>query len=162
MFKTTSKAFITSLLLSSCTYYTNPPAPLHEITNTDNGITIVNTQFNEKPKIYSSDGITTHTTNYKAWTDIVINKVRNILPKTTQVKVLKIGIRSIVCSGSFVADCIIITEIEIGSGYKNLITTERRHGHYIGGGNSALTKAIDESAQQIATNQAVLKYLFNK
>ncbi len=153
---------VSAVLLSGCaTYYF--PAPVDEYSSgMVSHVQITNAQMDTKPRMFFYDGITTNTTNYKEWSDVLISKVHQeitlLSPNESSTKSLNLSIGSITCAGHFAAHCEVTALVEIDSDRRKLITSDKVIGYP---SMSALNNALGDTAKKIVTDKEVSDYLLN-
>ena len=159
MFRTPVVAFLCILCTSCATYFT--PAPnVSETPIEVNGIRLLNDSPDNQPRIYFSDGITTYRTNFRGWTQVVVNGYGTRLAKqsrsTVQGKALSFSIQGINCSGHYVADCSLSLLVTRSDGAKKVYSTETYNGYPI---TSALQKALDASISLAISDSELTQFV---
>jgi hypothetical protein len=146
-------------IAASCaTYHT--PAPQVVSSEPASLVRIVNDQPISGPRVFFSDGITTLTTDYDGWTNVIISKAHTQIAsaalKPSGPKLLKISIASIHCTGHYVPDCHISLQIERGDGNRKMYSSGPSTAYPV---VSALNKVIDESLRVAFADPSLIRYL---
>ena len=138
-------------LCSACATHITPAPKLADTPIEAKGIRLVNDSPIGEPRVYFGDGITTYKTDYRGWTQVVINAYSTQLmgkPQATSTgRSLFFSIQGINCSGHYIADCSLSLLVSSSDGAKKVFSTEKYNGYPI---SSALQKALD-AAVALAT-----------
>lgn len=152
---------LSCLFLGCSTRHFSAPVDQYSYVRSEH-VQIENAQLDTEPRMFFSDGITTITTDYKGWSEILISKIYgkiNELPLNDEInKSLRISINSIMCGGHYVTDCTITALVETGSNHRKLVTSDKFNGYPA---SSALNKALDNTARKIVIDSEVSNYLLN-
>lgn len=136
---------LSSTIVAGCaTHFTAAPSVRAGALSV-NGVQLVNETPESQPRIYFSDGITKYKTDYRGWTQAVIDAYGAELSKQAPTasgaaRSVRFSILGINCSGHYIADCSMALQVSRSDGVTNVFTTETFNGWPI---PSALQKALD-------------------
>lgn len=149
------------IALASCATHTTPAPSISPKMAEVGDVRLINNTPEAEPRIYFSDGITTYKTDYRGWTQSVIDAYAPSLPTTPRIQrlTLSFSIQAIVCSGHYVADCAVSLLVERGDGVRKIYSTPSLNGYPI---LSALNRALTASANLAATDIELVNYLSQK
>lgn len=147
-------------LLASCATYVTPAPNLVSVPVEIAGIRLINDTPQAEPRNYFGDGITTYKTDYRGWTQVVINSYGVALSKTsrvaTQPKSISFSIQGINCSGHYVADCSLSLLVTRSDGVKRIYSTDTYNSYPI---ESALRRALDAAATLALTDPSLNQFV---
>ena len=149
-------------LLASCATYVTPAPNLVTVPVEIAGIQLINETPEAEPRNYFGDGITTYKTDYRGWTQVVINSYGVALSKLSRAasgpKSISFSIQGINCSGHYVADCSLSLLVTRSDGVKKIYSTDTYNGYPI---DSALRSALDAAAN-LAYSDSSLNQFVNR
>lgn len=141
---------------AGCTTHFTPAPSVRLAPLTVNGVQLLNATPESQPRIYFSDGITKYSTDYRGWTQSVIESYGAVLARTGapagRARAVSFAILGINCSGHYVADCSMSLQVSQAEGVSRVYTTATFNGWPI---SSALHKAI-EAGVSLALNDVSL------
>ena len=141
----------------STVYIPPPQLPTRTASGT---LSIKNDQVDIEPRIYFSDGISTYTTHYRGYTEVLLRAVGDRLASVkvadSATKSLSLSIQSIACTGHYIPDCTVSAVVATGNGQRRSLSGATSTGYPI---SSALDKAINGVAASIAGDPEVIAYL---
>ena len=147
-------------LLASCATYVTPAPNLVTVPAEIAGIRLINDSPQSEPRTYFGDGITTYKTDYRGWTQVLINSYGVALSKTsraaTQPKSISFSIQGINCSGHYVADCSLSLLVTQSDGVKRIYSTDTYNSYPI---ESALRRALDAAATLAFTDSSLNQFV---
>jgi hypothetical protein len=160
MQKTRISIVLICSLLASCATYVTPAPNLVSAPIEIAGIRLVNDTPQAEPRNYFSDGITTYKTDYRGWTQVVINSYGVALSKvnrpSTTARSISFSIQGINCSGHYVADCSLSLLVTRSDGEKKIFSTDTYNSYPI---ESALRRALDAAANLAFTDVSLNQFV---
>lgn len=121
---------------------------------------MLNATPESEPRVYFGDGITTYKTDYRKWTQVVVDAYRTALRPYRAGLVadrsLSFALQSINCSGHYLADCSLSLLITRGDGVQKVFSTDKYNGYPI---ESALNKALNASVELALEDEATSQYI---
>lgn len=147
-------------LLASCATYVTPAPNLVSAPIEIAGILLINDTPQAEPRNYFGDGITTYKTDYRGWTQVIINSYGVALSKAsrsaTEGKSISFSIQGINCSGHYVTDCSLSLLVTRSDGVKKIYSTDTYNSYPI---ESALRRALDAAANLASTDTSLNQFV---
>lgn len=148
------------LTLSACATYTTPAPAVPNATVNINRLRLVNDSPDTQPRTYFSDGITSYKTNYRGWTQEVINRLSTHLRSSGYRgevdRLLSFSLQSMNCSGHYIADCSVSLLVSRGDGVRIIYNTDTFNGWPIA---TALDRALDASVSLIVADNQIKQFI---
>lgn len=150
------------LFITSCATYVTPAPTLVSVPIEINSIRLINDTPEAGPRTYFGDGITTYKTDYRGWTQVIINSYGVALSQKSRLsnskKYVSFSIQGINCSGHYVADCSTSLLVTQSDGVKKIYSTDTYNGYPI---ESALQRALDAAAMLALTDPVLNQFVEN-